>query len=186
MPRCSIILLSVLLAAAASAGDIKRGDVAEAVFGDAATLKAFASATAVTAQRLHLRVRDSNHRSLASYERGAGVPVSRTAVEELQKLFSDPKSQSWNHIADEQGLRTAKLCMPDYGVLLSFRGGDRVVQVALCFECDLFAVFVGDGGDPQRVNSEEDFDSIRPQLVDIVRLLFPHDEQIQQLQPKKT
>jgi len=113
------------------------------------------SAIDVTAQRLH-HTHGIDEYSLSSYERDAAIPVSRASVEELHKLLSDPKSQSWNHIPDERGLRTEKTCAPDYGVLLTFRDADRAVRVALCFECNLFGVFVGDGVNPRRVNTEED------------------------------
>ena len=78
------------------------------------------------------------------------------------------------------------MCLPDYGVLLTFRDGERFVQIALCFQCDLFAVFVGGGANPRRVNTEEDFDLIRTQLIDIVHVLFPHDREIQALLPRQT
>jgi hypothetical protein len=89
-------------------------------------------------------------------------------------------------VPDEHGVVSEKACLPDYGVLLTFRDGDHIVQIALCFQCDLFAVLVGGGASPRRVNTEEDFDFIRPQLVDIVRALFPHDNEIQALKPHRT
>jgi len=186
MQRSATLLLMALVSATASAAQIKRGDTATAVFGDEATLKVFMSATAITAHRLHHRARDADEDLLSSYARGSAAPVSTSQASQLRKLFSNPRSYTWSHVPDEHGLVSQKACLPDFGVLLTFRGADHFIQIALCFECDLFAVFVGDSTDPRRVNKEEDFDLIRTQLIEIVRSLFPHDEQIQKLQLRKT
>jgi hypothetical protein len=183
--RALTIGLSLLLAATASAAQIKRGDIAAAVFGDEATLKSFMSATEITTQRLHHRSRAADWYALSGYTRGAAMAVPPSQVAKLRKLFSDSKSYTWHHVPDEHGLVSEKACTPDYGLLLTLRDGQRVVQIALCFQCDLFAVFVGEGAQPRRVNVEEDFDFVRPQLVEIARSLFPHDEDIQALQHRR-
>jgi len=177
-------MLSLLIGVGASAAQIKRGDIANAVFGDDATFKAFMSAREVTAQRLHHRGGDADWFALSGYTRNDAVPVPAARATQLRKLFGDSKSYTWSHIPDEHGVSSQKACLPDYGVLLTFRGGGAPVRVALCFECDMFAVFVGDSAKPRRVNTEEDSDLIRSALVEIVRSLFPHDADIQALQSK--
>ncbi len=67
--------------------------------------------------------------------------------------------------------------------MIKFRGSAGVVSIALCFKCDLFGVFWGDGDKAFRVNAEEDFDLIRPQLVALAKRLFPRDATIQSLKP---
>ena len=186
MCRSVFLFALALVSAAAAAAQIRRGDIATAVVGDEATPKAFMSATEVTAQRLHHRARDADEYLLSSHTRGSAVPVSVSLASQLRKLFENPRSYTWSHIPDARGLVSQKACLPDYGVLLTFRGANRPIRIALCFECDLFAVFVGDSVDSQRVNKEEDIDLIRTQLIEIVHSLFPHDKQIQNLQPRKT
>jgi hypothetical protein len=185
--RRAIVISALLLAVAtALAANVKRGDIAAGVFGDAAALQAFVSAPEVSVERLHHRAPTADYYALPGYARGPSTAVPPSQVAQLRKLFTDAKSYTWHHVPDEHGLLSEKACLPDYGVLITFRNAKQVVQIALCFQCDLFAVFVGGGENPRRVNSEEDFDSIRPQLVAIVRALFPHDEAIQALQGNRT
>ena len=70
-------------------------------------------------------------------------------------------------------------------MLFTFRSGDRAVQVALCFNCDMLDVF--DGGDDQArsVNSLPDFDPMRSTLVAIVKKIFPDDAEIQELNGRR-
>jgi hypothetical protein len=42
-------------------------------------------------------------------------------------------------------------------------------------------VYQGDDGNEQKINLEEDFDPVRPQLVALVRAIFPGDPEIQVL-----
>jgi hypothetical protein len=186
MRRATFLGTLMLVGATALAAHIKRGDIATAVFGDASTLKTFLSAPEVSAQRLRHRAPQADYYTLPGYERGASVVAPSAQLARLRKLFTDSKSYTWNHVPDEHGVTSEKMCLPDYGVLMTLRDGDQVVQIALCFQCDLFAVFVGGGANPRRVNIEEDFDFVRPSLVDIVRTLFPHDEEIQALKPHQT
>jgi hypothetical protein len=185
--RRAIVISALLLAVAiALAANVKRGDIAAGVFGDAPTLQTFISAAEVTAERLHHRAPSADYYALPGYTRGPSTAVPTSQVTQLRKLFTDAKSYTWNHVPDEHGLVSEKMCLPDYGVLLTFRDGKQVVQIALCFQCDLFAVFVGGGENPRRVNSEEDFDLIRGQLIEVARALFPNDEEIRTLKPQRT
>jgi hypothetical protein len=172
----------LLVGAVALAAHIKRGDVASAVFGDTPTLSTFLSAPRVTAQRLQHRALPADFYTLPAYTRGPAIIVPPAQLMQLRKLFTDSKSYTWSHVPDEHGRISEKMCLPDYGVLLTFRDGESFVQIALCFECDLFAVFVGGGANPRRVNTEEDFDLLRAQLIDIACALFPRDREIQALQ----
>ena len=108
--------------------------------------------------------------------------IPEAEVKQLKSLFTAESSFLW-HSEPKNGLRQVKPCMPNYGVLLTFRGSDGAVSIALCFECDLFGVFWSGRGKEFRVNAEEDLDVIRPQLVALVKRLFPRDATIQSLKP---
>src|SRR2546423_8334437 len=171
MTRAVLAGMLMLIGAVALAAHIKRGDIASAVFGDTPTLSTFLSAPRVTAQRLRHRALPADFYTLPGYTRGPTIVVPPAQLTQLRTLFTDSKSYNWSHVRDEHGRISEKMCLPDYGVLLTFRDGERFVQIALCFQCDLFAVFVGGGANPRRVNTEEDFDLVRPQLIDIVHAL---------------
>jgi hypothetical protein len=161
-------------------------DVAHGVFSDETTLKRFLAATDVTAERLFLKSpvngRIPDERQLSSYTRGEGMVIPEAETKELRSLFTAESSFLW-HSEPKNGLRKVKACMPNYGVLITFQGSDGAVSIALCFECDLFGVFWTAGGKEFRVNAEEDLDVIRPQLVALVKGLFPRDATIQSLKP---
>jgi hypothetical protein len=108
--------------------------------------------------------------------------IPQAETKELRSLFTAESSFLW-HSEPKNGVREVKACLPDYGVLMTFRGSAGAVSIALCFKCDLFAVFWSGGDKEFRVNTEEDFDLIRPQLVALVKRLFPKDATIQSLKP---
>ena len=64
----------------------------------------------------------------------------------------------------------------DYGVLLTTHSNPEI-KIALCFECDMLAVFVGDEL-TKRINTEEDFDSISQWLLEIARAVYPKDSDL--------
>jgi hypothetical protein len=82
-------------------------------------------------------------------------------------------------------IRQFKACAPNYGVLLTFRRDSSALQIALCFECDVLAIFDGSSNDPPRVNREEDFDLIRSPLVQLAQSIFPNDPDIQSLKRER-
>lgn len=88
----------------------------------------------------------------------------------LQQLLQQPSSYSWNSV---------NACLPDYGVLLTFRSDSQIVRIALCLECNMLGVF--DGDHPDRVNSKNEFDPVRTQLVAVAKAIFPNDSVIQAL-----
>jgi len=73
-------------------------------------------------------------------------------------------------------------CFPNYGVLLTFRTDQRPVRVALCFECDMLAVF--DGDSPDRINRQEAMNT-PTQLVMFAKAIFSNDTEIQALKPRR-
>jgi hypothetical protein len=162
-------------------------DLAKAVFSDRTTYERFISASDVAATRLMLEKSPDGTIAgspwqLGSYSRGESTIVPHAEAEQLRRLFTSESSFLW-HSEPKNGLRQVKSCAPNYGVLLTFRGSDGAVSIALCFECDLFGVFWSGGGKEFRVNAEEDLDVIRPQLVALVKRLFPRDATIQSLKP---
>jgi hypothetical protein len=65
---------------------------------------------------------------------------------------------------------------PVYGVRIQFHRDSDQVDVLLCFKC----VFLGVYRSGKAIGGE-DVDDARPQLVSIVKELFPDDEVIQSL-----
>ena len=169
-------------------------DIAGAVFGGTAAFDAFRSAQRVTVERVHRKPQESLRTDpsilklnpqndptaalhvLAFYHRDSPAPVEADDVRELKKLIIDPRSYPWMSERHE-----VRACLPDYAVMFTFYGSSEIVRVLLCFQCDQLAVLVGKGDDPLRVNAEDVFDDIRPQLVTIVKRLFPNDPDIQAL-----
>jgi len=180
--KAALLLLAIIMIVPAYGHD-----VASAVFSDRKTLERFIAATDVRAVRLFLKKSPDgtiagDPGQLSNYTRGESTVIPEATARELRTLFTAESSFLW-HSEPKNGLRQAKACSPDYGVLITFRGSPGVVSIALCFKCDLFGVFWGDGDKAFRVNAEEDFDLIRPQLVALVKRLFPEDADIQALQP---
>jgi hypothetical protein len=64
------------------------------------------------------------------------------------------------------------------GVVVVFTHQRIKVELVLCFECDQLEIFVGD-----KNTGYEDFDPARPQLVKLVKQIFPKDRAIQALKP---
>lgn len=144
-------------------------------FGSGQLFDAFVASQQVTAQRLHWRDRHQiSPDVLSDYNRGPSVPVPASQARRLKRLLQ--RSSSYYQGSNR------KACIPDYGVLFTFRSGDRAVQVALCFNCNMLDVF--DGGDDKArpVNSLPDFDPMRSDLVAIVKKVFPDDSEIQDLE----
>jgi hypothetical protein len=178
--KATLLLLAMIVTAPAYGHD-----VASAVFSDRKTLERFIAATDIRAERLFLKKSPDGTMAgdpgqLSNYTRGESTVIPEEAARELRTLFTAESSFLW-HSEPKDGLRQVKACSPDYGALITFRGSAGAVSIALCFKCDLFGVFWGDGDKAFRVNAEEDFDLIRPQLVALVKRLFPRDATIQSL-----
>ena len=147
-------------------------------FGSRQIFDTFIASQQVTAQRLHWR--DRNERSadvLSNYKRGPSVAVPASQARRLKRLLQ--RSSSYY-----QG-SNAKACIPDYGVLFTFRFGDRAVQVALCFNCNMLEVFDGGDDKARSVNTLPDFDPMRSDLVAIVKKVFPDDAELGDLESRR-
>jgi hypothetical protein len=144
------------------------------VFRSRAALATFTAASDVTAERLHYR-RDSpqNPFRLNSYDHDAPVAVAPAEAQQIQDLLLRRSSYVWD---------SAKMCAPDYGVVLTFRRADAVVRVALCFECDMLGIYDSPEAAAQEINLEGDFDPIRTLLAAVAKRVFPNDSDIQRLQ----
>jgi hypothetical protein len=158
------------------------------VFCDEKNFEAFLSATQITAERLSLKEQPNGLTTggswkLGDYARTAALRLSLPQIRKLRSLFLDESSYLWHSEPRPDGAVVVKACIPDYGVLFTVRGGSGVLRIALCFRCDQFTIFAGEGDNPPRISEEGDFDLIRPQLLALVKQLFPEDTDIQALQP---
>jgi hypothetical protein len=180
-PRLLIILPVAILAVGAYVyilnGPANEELVAKA-FGSRQIFDAFIASQQLTAQRLHPRDRNEILPDiLSNYKRGPSVAVPASQARRLKRLLQ--RSSSYYQGSDR------KACLPEYGVLFTFRSGDKAVQVALCFNCNMLEVC--DGGDDKArpVNSLPDFDPMRSDLVAIVKRVFPDDGEIQDLESRR-
>ncbi|HET7624870.1 MAG TPA: hypothetical protein VFM25_06345, partial [Verrucomicrobiae bacterium] len=72
-----------------------------------------------------------------------------------------------------------KMCSPNYGVRIRFIRPGKKLDVYLCFGCEILLVRTPDGW------KEENFDLGRPALVELLKQLFPKDEEIKKLSTQK-
>ena len=159
------ITLLLVVALAAGCGD-PAGDLTE-VFGRPQAIDTVKNASSVKASRL--RSPSDHHESLADYATiGDPVDVSEMAASRLRDLLLDRTAYEWD---------SAKGCIPDYGVRIQFQHEGDEMDVLLCFECDVLAVY-HNGQDA----GGEDFDDIKSQLAAVVKELFPDDAAIQALE----
>jgi hypothetical protein len=68
-------------------------------------------------------------------------------------------------------------CEPDFGVRLEFVRNAKRVNVLLCYNCDILQVY-SEG----KFHQWRYFNAFRPQLVKLVKEVFPDDEAIQKLE----
>jgi hypothetical protein len=162
----------VLLAAACGGGVSSR---VAALFGGPAGWAAIETPEKVTAFRIirpgvlqHIRAPDT----LAGFEIIQGpLDVDPAVAAELRAILADDSIYDWER---------AKGCEFDPGVAFRFAKGGSDLDVLLCFSCDEFAAYRGD----KRVGGE-DFDVARPRLLALVKRVFPGDEKIQALKPRR-
>jgi hypothetical protein len=150
--------------------DPLRPDVRHRVFGNQKRLDEFLASQQVTAQRLHARPYDGISVGLDSYDKGPPVQVAPAQVQEIKELLQSPSSYPWGSVT---------ACLPDYGVLLTFHNDQRTIQIAFCYQCNQLAIF--EGNSAYNLNSVQDFDPIRTQLVAVAKAIFPTDPEIQAL-----
>jgi hypothetical protein len=143
-----------------------------AVFGSQQTLDAFLAASDISAQRLHYRrASGQSVLRLDSYDQDAPVAVTAEQANTIRQLFADESTYGW---------RFAKLCAPNYGVLLTARSNQSTVRIALCFECYIFGVYDSADDTAERVNRENDF--VSRSVATLAKQLFPNDPEIQSLE----
>ena len=136
------------------------------VFGSQQVIDAIQSST--TAQAYRLAEESFYEQELSNYDRvGDSIEVAAADRVRLQKVLLDENSYELN---------SAKGCEPVFGVGLSFLTDKRTVDVLFCFQCDILVVY-----DNGKEVGGEDFDPVRPQLVAVMKNIFPGDEVIQQL-----
>ena len=167
--------LPLALGACSRSGD-SSADVVQKVFGSRQVLDRFLASREVRVQRLYWRDEHLNSGLLTSYDHGQEILVPSAESQQIQQLLQQPSSYDWGPYA--------KSCIVDYGMMFTFRSGPRMVRVALCFNCNWLGIFDGPDESVSNINSEMDFDPIRPQLVAIAKALYPGDPQIQSLKPK--
>ena len=156
-----LLVVSLTAGCADSAGDLNE------VFGRPQAIDTVRNASSVRAYRL--RSPSHHHESVSDYATvGDPVEVSAAAAAQLRVLLLNPSAYEWD---------SAKGCEPDYGVRIQFQHGADEVDVLLCFECAILAVYYNG-----KIAGGEDFDDIKSQLAAIVMELFPDDAAIQTLE----
>jgi hypothetical protein len=167
-----VIVLLIVSAVAVQTSEASR-DVETQVFGGEETFAALMSATDVTVERLHGIPVDSEHPyprdawDLSCYRRRSPARLSSEQVKEIKNLLTQSSAYGWDY---------SRACIPDYGVLLTFHSKPEI-KVALCFECDMLSVYVGNKI-KKGVNKVEVFDSISPRLLAIARAVYPKDSEL--------
>jgi hypothetical protein len=144
------------------------GQVINQVFGGKETHEIANSATTIRACRLKMKP-DSASPATGEYEYEAGpfLPLTAEQSTHFLKRLQSPNSYEFD---------VAKACIPIYGVRLQCEAPEGAVDVDLCFSCNILAVR-RDG----KIVGGEDFDPIRPNLVQLCKQLFPDDAEIQNL-----
>ena len=159
-------ILTLMLLSGVTFGCSNSTGSLNAVFGGAAPIETVQDATSVHVFRL--KPSGKSHAHLSEYEIASGpVVVPADAVSTLRSILLDTSTYGWD---------SAKGCMPNYGVRIQFKSGSEEVDVLLCFECDILAVYYN--GAPM---GGEDFDNARGEILSAIRTLFPDDADIQTL-----
>ena len=122
--------------------------------------------------------------SLDDYTRDPSVRLSDNQAGQLKRIFSDRSSYSpelWDVPAGERFVTT---CLPHYGIVF-VTDSTPAVQIALCFVCNQFAVFVGEGETAKYVNDDDQLTLMRSSLVQLAKSIYPNDSMIQNLKPER-
>jgi hypothetical protein len=169
---------TVLLAIVAIAGCKRQAvqkDVVDYIFESQARFDAVANPETVTVQRLHL-IKDQplDRERLTAYEHEAPVTLTAPQAAQLGNLFTQPTSYDFSP-------ETGKACIVDYGVVAAFKNKEQVTRVAICFGCNWMGIFDGTNEAAAPIKSDIDCDSIRKQLLNSMKAIFPNDPEIQAL-----
>ncbi|MEZ5944677.1 MAG: hypothetical protein R3C18_25090 [Planctomycetaceae bacterium] len=119
----------------------------------------------VKAVRLKMLVPDGSDDSQDYEPTGDVVTLSDEQAARLEAMLASPKAYLWD---------VAKSCEPIYGVRLEIEADGHHLEVYLCLQCELLQVML----DGKSVGSE-DFDNIAPELIQLIKELFPGDADIQ-------
>ena len=123
----------------------------------------------MTAERLHFRNDPKlSYWDLNSYDRGPSVALDPLQIYRAQQVLTQESTYDW---------RMESLCMPNFGVLLTARSGDKIVRIALCFKCGQIGVFEGADGGGKRINSKDEF-AQTGFLLALATQLFPNDPEL--------
>ena len=140
-------------------------DVVE-LFGGEQSVGVVQSSAQVRAYRLP---RETRHQPvLADYdfdEKPLDVPAE--SADALQTVLLDADTYIWDR---------NKSCEPSYGVRLEFISKQDAVNVLLCLECNILAVYHNG-----KEVGYQDFDDGAARILAIVKSLYPDDEEIQSL-----
>ncbi len=178
--KMKIARVIMLLTVASSFAHAESRDIKRQVFGGEKNFAAFMSPGELTMERLRSIPIDSEHPyprdawDLKYYRRKSPVHLSPEQAKEVKDLFSEASAYEWN---------STKACIPDYGVLLTSRSNPKI-KIALCFECDMLAVYVGDRT-KHGVNAVDSFDKISDRLLAIAKAVYPKDSELAHVKDKR-
>ena len=173
MRTLSLILTLLVLNATARAENAK--GFVEKFFGSKDNYSIIFEADKATVYRIHFPKDSKNPKrpdlrrvgKVYEYTVGESSQLSGDIMDKFRKLITHPR------IDDPD---SAKGCIPTYGIRVRCQKGDNIVDINLCFECDIMVA-----SDGKKVIGSSDFDSIHVNLVNLIKPLFPQDKIIQQL-----
>ena len=184
--RIAIVFILILAAAGLARWIVharRSSELGSRVFGGSEALGAFSSSSVITAQRLHCNQPEGSS-ALADYTRELPVHLSDEQVRELKRVFTDRTLYPPELWTSPIGQRIVTACgPPNYAVLFTTQSRP-VVQIALCFHCDQFGLFVGARQDVPNVNDSDPLYFMQPFLVSLVKSIYPSDAQIQAIKRK--
>ena len=173
-----LLVLSLIasIAIVSSAGEVRNAEDPRVVklYGNLANFSALTHAKKIEAFRIkHVMdgSRDQGRKRIRGYPILSGpVAVNKKLSGELGQLL---QRKSTYDFARDKG------CEMTPGVAIVFKHQQIQVELLLCFECDQLEIYVGN-----KNTGYEDFDPARPQLLKIVKQIFPKDPTIQALKSK--
>ncbi len=133
--------------------------------GGAEAVSAIQSADSVSASRLV-----SNHEyrpAVSDYEVDVGpITLSPAVRDRLREVFLNLRTKP----------SSKKACLPDFRIRLHFDGQASEVDILLCLECRIMAIYHNSAA-----FTCDNFDDVAPELIAISREIFPEDPAIQAL-----
>jgi len=79
---------------------------------------------------------------------------------------------------DSYAWTESKLCLPSYAVRLRFTRNRDLVEIMLCFDCDILQI------SHRGYTKEENFDFAHNRLAEAIKRAFPHDQLIQAIESR--